>query len=124
MKRNRLKRIMLAAALAGTMAVSAPTFTFAQSGPNLMATLSTQMLAANYDGGRATIAELQAIGIGAIAIGNDTITLDDLLVMIDAAEQGQLDRVQLASYLDAIAKNTAQAMYLPETPTATDAPPQ
>ncbi len=115
MKRSKLKRIVLVAALAGAMAAGAPTFTFAQGAPDeLMATLSTQVLDANYAAGRATIAELQALGIGAIAIGSDTITLDDLLVMIDAVEQGQLDRVQLASYLDAIAKNTAQAVYLPK----------
>ncbi len=114
MKRSKLKRIVLAAALAGTMAASDPTFTFAQSAPDLMETLSTQVLAANYAAGRATIAELQALGIGAISIGSDTITLDDLLVMIDAVEQGQLNRVQLATYLDAIAKNAAQAVYLPE----------
>jgi len=111
MRRSKLKKIALAAALAASVAASAPTFALAQS--DLMETLSSQVLTGNYAASRATVAKLEALGIGAISIGSEMVTLVDLLVMIDATEQGQLDRVQFASYLDAIAKNTAEAAYLP-----------
>jgi hypothetical protein len=120
MKGKKIRRIALAAALASTTLASAPHYALAQqTASDLLASLSTQVEANNFAASRATIAEMQRLGIGSITVGSETITLTDLLAMIDAAEQGTMDPAALASYLDALAASTAAAVFVP-SPSVSD----
>jgi hypothetical protein len=122
MKARKLKRIALAAALAGTMLAGVPQTTFAQqTASDLLGILSAQVQANNFAAARSTIAEMQALGIGSISVGSDTITLAELEGMIASAEAGTTDPGALASYLDSLASSAAQALFAP-SPSVTDNP--
>lgn len=120
MKSNKIGRIALAAALAGTVMMSAPVFSLTQNAPTVMASLSSQVGAFDYAAARATIEALRQSGVGSIRVGNETVTLDELLAMIDDAEAGRTNPTDLAAYFDSLGSSTAQAVFLPSqaaTPT-------
>jgi hypothetical protein len=112
MKRDKIRRITMAAALAASMLVGAPGFSFAQTAQSTITALSSQVGASNFADARATIQGLRNSGITAISVGDQTISLADLLAMIDAAEAGEMKPDELAAYLDALAASTAQALFL------------
>ena len=111
MERNKISRIALAAALASTILAGTTQFAFTQTAFDVMATLSSQVARNDFAGSRATIVELQQLGIAAITVGSERISLADLLAMIEAAETGQMSPPALAAYLDALASSTAQAVF-------------
>ena len=113
MKRNKISRIALAVSLAGTIFAGTTQFAYTQTAFDVMATLSSQVARNDFAASRATIAELQQMGIAAITVGSERIALADLLAMIEAAESGQMSPVALAAYLDALASSTAQAVFIP-----------
>jgi hypothetical protein len=106
----------LPGALATTVFAGTPEFSFAQTASDTLATLSSQVRDFDFAGSRATIQELQNLGIVAIQVGTETIPLSDLLAMIDAAEAGNMEPVALAGYFDSLAQNTAQALFVPAVP--------
>ena len=123
MKRSKIKRIALAAALASTMLASAPSFSLAQTATQLIAELSTQVQARNFAASRALIRDMEQAGIVAVRVGSQRISLEDLLGMIASAESGKMQPAELAAYLDALAENTAQAVFK-AVPESTDEEPE
>jgi hypothetical protein len=113
MKGKKIRRIALAAALAGSVFIGVPETGFTQTAPQVLASLSDQVEVGNFAQARATIDSLQQMGIGALVIGSERISLFDLLAMIAAAESGQMDPAALASYFDALAASTAVAVFVP-----------
>jgi len=116
MKRDKIARLTLAAALASTIFVATPESPLAQTTSDVLTTLASQVQAYDFAASRNTINELQQVGIGSITVGSETVSLGDLLVMIEAAEAGTMDPAALASYLAALAASTGQALFVPAQP--------
>jgi len=109
---KKIKRIALAAALAGTLFANTAQFAFTKTASEFMTTLSSQVGGNEFAAGRATIQELQRMGVGAIRVGSEKFSLANLLAMIAAAEAGQMNPAALAAYLLALANSTAQAIFV------------
>lgn len=110
---KKVSRIALAAALAGSLLVASPQLAFTQTANEFMASLSTNVQGLDFEVGRANVVKLQQMGIAAIIVGTERISLEDLLAMIRAAEQGTIDSAALAAYLLALAESTALAVFVP-----------
>src|SRR4029453_12397483 len=86
---------------------------FTQTAPQVLAALSDQVEIGNFAEARATIERLEQMGVGALIVGGERISLFDLLAMIAAAEAGQMDPAGLAAYFEALASSTAVAVFVP-----------
>jgi hypothetical protein len=115
-KRDKIRRIAMAAALATTVLVGTPQISFAQTASETLAALSAQVRAMDFAGSRATIRQLQENGFIGIRVGNEILSFEDLLGMIDAASSGEMHPTSLAGYLGSLATNTALALFVPGVP--------